>query len=91
MGLQKIQIFFGVLDILDIFGGKQQMLGPSLRMKDESAPPPHTHSHGVAMRVLIRSIPARPFFVEFEFSRRQRQLSSVSPKHYVLYASCCNI
>ena len=89
MGLQKIQIFFGVLNILDIFGGKQQMLGPSLRMKDESAPPPH--SHGVAMRVLIRSNPARPFFVEFEFSRRQRQLSPVSPNHYVLYASCCNI
>ena len=32
-GLQKIQIFFGVLDISDIFFDNQLMLGPSLRMK----------------------------------------------------------
>ena len=30
---QKFQIFFGVLDNTDFFGGKQKMLGPILRMK----------------------------------------------------------
>ena len=29
----KFQIFFGVLEIHDIFGGKWLILGPSLRMK----------------------------------------------------------
>ena len=33
-GLLKFQIFFGVLEIPDIFWGEGQMLGPSLRMKN---------------------------------------------------------
>ena len=32
-GLLKFQIFFGVLEIPDIFLGERWMLGPSLHMK----------------------------------------------------------
>ena len=32
-GLLKFRIFFGVLEIPDIFWGERKMLGPSLRMK----------------------------------------------------------
>ena len=32
-GLLKFHIFFGVLEIPDIFWGEREMLDPSLRMK----------------------------------------------------------
>ena len=40
-GLLKVQIFFWVLEIPDIFCGERSMLGPSLHMKKKiRAPPP---------------------------------------------------
>ena len=44
---QKFQIFFGVLDIPDIFWRQTVDAGPNLTFEEkrESIPPTHTHTH----------------------------------------------
>ena len=45
---QKFQIFFGVLDIPDIFGRQTVDAGPNPTYEEKvrvTPPPPHTHTH----------------------------------------------
>ena len=43
---QKIQIFFGVLDIPDIFSRQTVDAGPNPTYEEKvRLPPPHTHTH----------------------------------------------